>query len=250
MTWPAAPRDLLGAALLGCALRLGFGPGTSILSPVLLLVLPAIALDWKSFGATVPARWVELCLFAAALICLALPMASAPAFALLLLAALAALQGRPTGTGLAGLLLGLGLWDLAGRVFGQLVTPIILSGEANLAAALGRVLGLDAVADGAIILLADDRALLILRGCSLAALSWPLSLAALALSRLSHPAKSPPLIAFLLPILLLGLLNQARLVVMLFSPEMVDLLHAPGPSAMLEVLFLMPAATILLWRRR
>lgn len=250
MTWPAAPRDLLGAALLGCALRLGLGPGTSILSPVLLLVLPAIALDWKSLGATAPARWMELFLFAAAVTCLTLPMASAPAFALLILAALAVTQGRPTGTGLAGLLLGLGLWDLAGRVFGQSLTPIILSGEASLAAALGRLLGLDAVADGAIIQLADDRALLVLRGCSLAALSWPLSLAALALSRLSHPAKPPPLIAFLLPILLLGLLNQARLVVMLFSSEMVDLLHAPGPSAMLEVIFLMPAATILLWRRR
>jgi len=227
----------------------GFGPP----HPMVALAGLAIAADLHRGAATSQTRaaMADWLLAALALLCCALPFRVAAAPALVCAAALAwrlrGLQGRAA----AVMLMALGGWALKDGVWADLASSPVLWAEAHVTSALLGLGGVSAEVAGNRITLADGHAFIVLRACSVLSLAYPCAVGTYALCRLLRPAQAPGGGRVALALAVLVLLNSARLVAMVASPAIYDVLHSDTGTLPLQLAW---AGIILLaagprWRR-
>jgi hypothetical protein len=237
--------SLLVCGLLAAAARLLAGGAGWQAPPVALLAIIAIGLELRRTRQPRQA-FPDVMLAAAALLLIAGPATGFAVLALIPLAAIAARRG-PHGAIAAVMLVGLALWALQGGPFGEALAGPVIAVETRLLEFVLKLAGVPVARDGTMLLLADGRSLVILRGCSLESVAVPTLLGALAVRRLAQPEEAwPRPAAVFLPLALVALLNTVRLLMMCMSAEAYHALHGALGLKALEVVMVLPIAAALL----
>ena len=207
------------------------GPGgmaASIPSGAVVLVLGVLVRDlWRMRPRRIDgADWIA---FGVLLILGALPHRAGSVVALGLLGALCLRSPGPAARGAGILQIGLSAWDMHSMLWAGFVSPLVLAAEAEMIALLISIPGFNARVTGNVVWIDREPMLVVMRGCSILSLAYPVALASYALSRLARPAEYPGPWPICRAMALLFPVNLMRLAMMATSDEMVRTLHGGVP---------------------